>query len=74
MTNSRSRPRFPRPKLYNLLVQSIETASNYASYRAWKHSNDLPNEEERQRIARVFERAIMDQLCEDFEVDERKWL
>ena len=61
---------FPKPKLYSLLTASVERACAYASHRAWKHQDDVPSEEERLRIAEVFVQEVLNQLGEDFELND----
>lgn len=63
------KPRFPRRKLYDAICETVDTGINFASHRAWKHGDHPPNEQERVRIAEVFREAVLDQICEDFEVD-----
>jgi hypothetical protein len=64
----RRTPRFPAAKRYALLSASVERGVQYASYRAWKHQSAPPTDTERARIVEVFHQAVMDCLCEDFEV------
>lgn len=62
--------RFPNPRLYTVLYNSIQAGCTYASRHAWKYDKRQPSEEEYQRVADVFMTEILSQLAEDFDLDQ----
>jgi hypothetical protein len=57
------KPRFPKAKLYPLVVECIERAIDYGWNRAHKHVDD-PTEE---MIKIAINDAILNDLCETFD-------